>query len=60
MWYQWQKRDPILETQQTPHTLPSQESYGVYILWILEKIDRVIMAQHGMEDLSVPWTNDNM
>ena len=33
-----------LYLQKTPHSLPSQASYGVSIVNILEKIDRVITA----------------
>ena len=40
------KVNPILESQQTPYTSPSRASYGVYIVRILEKIDRVIPALH--------------
>ena len=39
----------ILESQQTPHTSPSRASYGVSIVRILEKIDRVITAPHCIE-----------
>ena len=35
-----------LESQQTPHTSPSGASYGVSLVRILEKIDRVITALH--------------
>ena len=38
----------ILESQQTPHNLLSQASYGVFIVRILEKIDHVIMAPHSI------------
>ena len=41
---QWQKINQILESQQTPHISPSRESYGVSIVKIWEKIDRVITA----------------
>ena len=34
----------ILDSQQTPHISPSQASYGVSIVRILEKIDSVITA----------------
>ena len=33
-----------LESQQTPHTSPLRASYGVSIVWILQKIDQVLMA----------------
>ena len=36
----------ILESQQTPHTSTSRASYGVSLVRILEKIDRVITALH--------------
>ena len=32
----------ILDSQQAPHISPSRASYGVYIVRILKKIDRVI------------------
>ena len=35
-----------LTSQQTPHTSHSWASYGVSIVRILEKTDRVIMALH--------------
>ena len=35
-----------LESQQTPHISPSRASYGVSIVRIWEKIDRVITAPH--------------
>ena len=34
----------ILESQQTPHISPLRASYGVSILGILKKIDRIITA----------------
>ena len=43
---QWQKVNQILESQQTPHTLPLRVSYGVSIVEILEKIDSIITASH--------------
>ena len=36
----------ILESQQTPHILPSRVSYGASIVRIWEKIDGVIKAPH--------------
>ena len=36
----------ILESQQSPHISPSRARYGVSIVRNLEKINRVIMAQH--------------
>ena len=41
-----QKRDQISVSQQTPHTSPSRASYGVSIVRILEKNDRVRTAPH--------------
>ena len=38
--------DQILESQQTPHISPSRASYGVSIVRIVDKIDRVITAPH--------------
>ena len=38
--------DQILESQQTPHISPSQASYEVSIVRILEKIYHVITAPH--------------
>ena len=43
----------ILESQQTPHIAPSRASYGMSILRILDKIDRVIMAPHCTKLLSM-------
>ena len=34
----------ILKSQQKPHTSPSRASYGVSVVGIWEKIDRVITA----------------
>ena len=47
------KMDQTFESQQTPHTSPSRASYGVSIMRILEKVDRVITAPHCNND------NDN-
>ena len=38
LWWQWQKVNQILESQQTPHISPSRASCGVPIVRILEKI----------------------
>ena len=38
----------VSESQQTPQTLPSRASYGVSIVRILAKIDRIIKAPHCM------------
>ena len=45
---QWQQQNiyHISNSQQTPHTSPSRASYGVSIMIILKKIDRVITASH--------------
>ena len=39
----------ILESQQTPHTSPLRASYGVSIVRIWDKFDRVITALHCIE-----------
>ena len=44
----------ILESQQTPHTLPSRASYGVSIVRIWDKIDSVITAPHCI--WLIPWS----
>ena len=36
-----------LNSQQTNHSLPSQGSYGVFIVRILKKIDSIITTAHG-------------
>ena len=36
----------FLNSQKTPHSLPSQANYGVTVVRILEKIDHVITALH--------------
>ena len=41
-----EQSDQILESQETPHLSPSRLSYGVSIVRILQKIDRVITALH--------------
>ena len=45
---QWQHQNinQTSKLQQTLHTSPSRASYGVSIMMILKKIDRVIMAPH--------------
>ena len=43
---QWQKVNQMLQSQQTPHISPSRVRYGVSIVRILEKMDRVITAPH--------------
>ena len=45
---QWQRRyiNQSLYSQKTPHISPSRVSYGVSIMRILKKIDRIIMASH--------------
>ena len=47
---QWQKKNMHQneQSQNWHHTSPSRASYGVSILLILEKIDRVITAPHGI------------
>ena len=40
-------RNQSLNSQKTLHTSPSQASSGIFIMRILEKIERVIMALHG-------------
>ena len=41
-------------SQQTPHTSPSRASYGMAIVRILEKIDRVITAPHCIYNMINP------
>ena len=41
-----QKIKQSLNSQKTSHSSPSQASYGMSIVRILEKADRVITAQH--------------
>ena len=41
---QWQKTNQILESQQTPHFSPSRASYGMSIVRIMGRIDRIITA----------------
>ena len=47
----------VLESQQTPHISPSRASYGVSIVRILEKIDRVVTAPHCSWFQRRPVTN---
>ena len=44
--WQHQNENQTSESQQTPHTSPSRASYGVPIVMICDKIDRVITAPH--------------
>ena len=44
--WQWQNVNKILISQQPPHTSPWWASYGVSIVRIWEKIDRLVTAQH--------------
>ena len=44
--WQWQNVDETSNSQQTPHTSPSRASYGVSVVRILEKIERIITAPH--------------
>ena len=47
LWWQQQNVNQTPNSrQQTPHTSPSRASYGVSIVRILEKIDRLITAPH--------------
>ena len=46
--WHWENISQTLDSQKTPHSLPSWASYGVSFVRILEKIYRVIMA---------PWYN---
>ena len=43
-----QNINQTLDSQKTLHSSPSRASYGVSIVRILEKIDRVITAPHCM------------
>ena len=49
-YYIWHRDDSnkslTSNSQQTPHTSPSMANYGVSIMRILKKIDRVLMAPH--------------
>ena len=47
---QWKEQNinQILNSQMAPHSSPSQASYGVSIVRILEEIDCVMMAPHCM------------
>ena len=54
---QWQQQN-MNETwipQQTPHSSPWWASYGVSVVWKLEKIDSIIMAPHCMAHGSEIW-----
>ena len=44
----------ILESQQTPHISPSRASYGVSVVKIWEKIDRVVTVQNC---IGYPWSS---
>ena len=46
LWWQWQNIDQAVNSQQTPHISPSQTSYGVSAVRMLEIIDHIIAAQH--------------
>ena len=50
---QWlrQKVNQNLHSQKTPHTSPSQVSYGVPIVRILNKNDPMIMAPHWISSI---------
>ena len=45
-WRQQQNLNQTSNSQQTPYTSPSQARYGVFIIRISKKIDRVITAPH--------------
>ena len=45
-WWQQQKVNQISNSQQTPHNSPLRASYGVSIMRILKKIDRIITTPH--------------
>ena len=55
---QWQEQNlnQTSNSQQPPHTSPSWASYGVSIVRILEKIDRVLMALHCIRHIF--WNSD--
>ena len=46
LWWKWNNISQILDSQKTPHSLPSRASYGMFLMRILEEIDHVIMASH--------------
>ena len=46
LWWLQQNLNQISNSQQAPHTSPSRPSYGVSIVRIREKIDRIITAPH--------------
>ena len=50
---QCQEVNQILESQQTPHTSRSRANYGVSVVRILEKIERVITAPHHYDDVTM-------
>ena len=53
-----QNMNQCLYSQKTPHISPSWASYGMSIVIILEKFDRVIMAPHFSREkdaLSYEW-----
>ena len=54
---QWlrQNKHQRLYSQETPHTSPSQASYGMSFVRIWVKIDRVIMASHCITICSVSF-----
>ena len=47
----------ISESQQTSHISPSRASYGVSIVRILKKIDRIITAPHCIDGLPINIEN---
>ena len=46
LWWLQQNLNQTSNSQQAPHTSPSRPSYGVSIVRIWEKIDRIITAPH--------------
>ena len=46
LWWLQQNLNQTSNSQQAPHTSPSRASYGVSIVRIWEKIDRIITAPH--------------
>ena len=52
--WQWEKINQTLASWKTPHISPSLASYGVSIVRILEKINRVITASH-CSTILWPW-----
>ena len=46
LWWKWENINQTLASQKTLSTLPLSASYEVFMVRILEEIDRAIMASH--------------